>query len=46
MQLDAAAGTPGVVQMKSGACRNLDIAQTAYVGVTRCFVSPIITNVP
>ena len=44
VQLDAAARTPGIAQSKSGACSNLDIAQTAYVGVARCFVTPVINE--
>ena len=42
MQLDATARTPSIVQAKSRACGNLDIAQTAIVGVARCFVTPVI----
>src|SRR5216117_5864 len=44
MQLDATARTPTVAQAKSGACRNLDIAQTAYVGMARCLVTPVINE--
>ena len=44
MQLDATARTPSIAQAKSRACGNLDIAQTAYVGVARCFGTPVINE--
>jgi hypothetical protein len=44
MQLDATARTPPVAEPKSRACGNLDIAQTAYVCVTGCFVTPVINE--
>ena len=44
MQLDATTRAPPVAQAKSGACGNLDITETAYVGVARFLVAPVINE--
>src|SRR5436309_1918713 len=42
MQLDPTARTPPVDKARSGACGNLDVTETAYVGVARCFITPVV----
>src|SRR4030095_6284636 len=43
VQFNSTTRSPPVVETKSGACPNLDIAETAYVGIARGF-SPSLIN--
>src|SRR5947207_11497675 len=44
VQLDSTARSPSLVETKSGACANLDIADAAYVGIARCFIPSLIND--
>ena len=44
VQLNSTARSPSLLEAKSGACPNLDIAETAYVGVARFFIPSLIND--